>query len=446
VAVAGQTGAAAVQAHGLATLGTIKAQQDQLDDGLADLRAAFTLARQIGSAEDTVRAAANHVYILYRAGRFTDALDVAREVKEALSALDAPPSMTSGIGTNAAAALVASGQWAEADLLLDELITESAINFTRYLQLLQLELAVGRGDRERALGLAETLRKSPDDPRLLGALHGCLAEQALNAGDLMVAAAEVVDGLAALAGAAIAEEEIRLIAVGARVSAELALLPKPLRPLDVPGEWAALATTFTGRAQVIVTGYGAGQPDVAAFAVMARAEDARQSGRDNRATWRAVAEAWRQAGWPYREAYARLREAEAASKAGRRDQAVRALAACESLARRLGAMPLLDQAEDLSRRARLSARAVRSSQASAQFDLTDRELDVLSHLITGASNRQIARALFISDRTVAVHVSRILDKLGVRNRTEAATVGARLGLSNGTPQRSSDVRQSADRR
>jgi DNA-binding NarL/FixJ family response regulator len=53
---------------------------------------------------------------------------------------------------------------------------------------------------------------------------------------------------------------------------------------------------------------------------------------------------------------------------------------------------------------------------------------VLALLAKGDSNRQIARALFISERTVAVHVSRILDKLGVRNRTEAATVGARLAL------------------
>ena len=53
---------------------------------------------------------------------------------------------------------------------------------------------------------------------------------------------------------------------------------------------------------------------------------------------------------------------------------------------------------------------------------------MLALLANGDSNRQIARALFISDRTVAVHVSRILDKLGVRNRTEAATVGAKLSL------------------
>jgi len=69
-----------------------------------------------------------------------------------------------------------------------------------------LELAVGRGETERAADLSATLRKSPEDPRLIGPLHACLAEQALNADDLAGAAVEVIDGLAALAGAALAEE------------------------------------------------------------------------------------------------------------------------------------------------------------------------------------------------------------------------------------------------
>ena len=431
VAVAQQAGADAERAHGLATLGIVTAEHGHLDDGLAELQTAFTLACRTGNAEDTIRAAANRVYLLYRAGRIAEAVDVANAGRDAVAAMGASPAMTAGIGNNAAAALIASGRWAEADRLLAELLAESATNFTRYLQLLQLELAVGRGERERAADLAAVLRKSPDDPRLVGPLHACLAEQALYAGDLATAAAEVTDGLAALSGAAVEEEEIRLLAAGARLAADLASLPDAARPGDVPDGWAQLAATFADRAGRIVAEHGAEQPDLAAFGATVAAEDARRLGRDTRATWRAVAEAWRQAGQPYPEAYARLREAAAAVKAGRREQAMRALAACQDAARELQAVPLLTQAEDLARRARLApvaAKPARSAEPGARFDLTDRETEILGRLVNGDSNRQIARALFISDRTVAVHVSRILGKLGVRNRTEAATVGARLGL------------------
>ena len=356
---------------------------------------------------------------------------MAHEGRSAVAAMGAPPAITTGIGNNVASALVASGRWTEADQLLAELLPESTTNWTRYFQLLQLELAVARGEAERAADLAVTLRKSPDDPRLVGALHACLAEQALNADDLAAAAVEVVDGLAALSGAAMAEEEIRLLAAGARLEADLAVLPAVGATTGHPGRMGATGRHLRREGRLIVAEDGEGQPDLAAFGAMVEAEEARGLGTDTRATWRAVAQAWQAAGWPYREAYARLREAAAALRAGRREQASRALTACQVLAAGLQAAPLLARADDLARRARLApgaAQPARSAEPATRFDLTDREMEILGCLVRGDSNRQIARALFISDRTVAVHVSRILDKLGVRNRTEAATMGARLGL------------------
>jgi DNA-binding CsgD family transcriptional regulator len=431
VVVAEQVGATAERAHGLATLGIIQAQRGDLDSGLQALRASFALARQTGSVEDVLRAANSHMYLLCTAGRFADALEVARAGRRAARSLDAPATLTAVLDNNTAAVLVATGRWAEADQLLAELVGEPVVHVTSYLDLLRLELAVGRGESQRAAELADALAKSPDDPRVIGPLHACLAERALMAGDLPGAANEVLDGLAVLGGGGLGEEEIRLLAAGAWVAADLALLPGAGRPRDIAARWEPVAATFADRARTIVTEQASAQPVVTAFGALVTAELARQHGIDERATWRGVAAAWQVAGQPYREAYARLREAGAAIRAGRRDQAARALAACVALARELPSDPLLELAGALARRARIPeppdppARSARAA-AGARLDLTERESQVLGLLTKGQSNRQIARALFISDRTVAVHVSHIFDKLGVHNRTEAAMVFTNL--------------------
>jgi DNA-binding NarL/FixJ family response regulator len=59
--------------------------------------------------------------------------------------------------------------------------------------------------------------------------------------------------------------------------------------------------------------------------------------------------------------------------------------------------------------------------------LTPREREVLGHIAAGRSNREIARALHVSEKTVKAHVSSVLAKLGVQDRTQAAVLAIRQG-------------------
>jgi DNA-binding NarL/FixJ family response regulator len=61
-------------------------------------------------------------------------------------------------------------------------------------------------------------------------------------------------------------------------------------------------------------------------------------------------------------------------------------------------------------------------------ELTDREREILQHLAHGASNREISERLFITEGTVKNHVSNILNKLGLRDRTQAALYAREHGL------------------
>ncbi|WP_131735642.1 response regulator [Actinomadura roseirufa] len=75
---------------------------------------------------------------------------------------------------------------------------------------------------------------------------------------------------------------------------------------------------------------------------------------------------------------------------------------------------------------------VRAEPASADdrglAALTEREREVLVHIARGRSNREIARALVVSEKTVKTHVSNLLMKLGVQDRTQAALYAVRHGV------------------
>lgn len=63
--------------------------------------------------------------------------------------------------------------------------------------------------------------------------------------------------------------------------------------------------------------------------------------------------------------------------------------------------------------------------------LTQRETDILSLLSEGKSNRDISRALFLSEKTVKAHLAAIFRKLGVTNRTQAAMAAVSMGIGPG---------------
>lgn len=62
-------------------------------------------------------------------------------------------------------------------------------------------------------------------------------------------------------------------------------------------------------------------------------------------------------------------------------------------------------------------------------DLSDREVEVLTHLGEGMNNKEIADTLFITEGTVKNHVSNVIQKLGLRDRTQAAIYAVRYGIT-----------------
>jgi DNA-binding CsgD family transcriptional regulator/tetratricopeptide (TPR) repeat protein len=122
----------------------------------------------------------------------------------------------------------------------------------------------------------------------------------------------------------------------------------------------------------------------------------------------------------------RLRLLRALLVEGERDEARTALPEVAAEARDLGALGVLDEAVRLGRRHRVP---VPGDEGPSRLDvLTARERQVLEVLATGATNKAIAERLFITEKTVSVHVTNLLAKLGVTNRTEAAALARELGV------------------
>jgi DNA-binding CsgD family transcriptional regulator len=126
----------------------------------------------------------------------------------------------------------------------------------------------------------------------------------------------------------------------------------------------------------------------------------------------------------YAEALLRPSTGSGRAAPGDREKAMSLLGEALAITRELGMRPLLERVALLREQADL-----RPARAPAYPDsLTEREVEVLRLVAVGKTDRAIAEELIISVRTVTTHVSSILNKAGVANRTEAATYATRHGL------------------
>ena len=170
-------------------------------------------------------------------------------------------------------------------------------------------------------------------------------------------------------------------------------------------------------------------PEGLAWLARARAEHSRLIGENDPALWRAATQAFAY-GHRYEEARSRWRWAEALLGVGDRSAAQAQLTAAHGAATAMGAAPLTAALESLARRGRLE---IPSRGVPTDDVLTPREADVLALVAQGLSNRQIGERLFISGKTVSVHVSNVLAKLGVTGRAQAVSVAHRRGLLRDGP-------------
>jgi DNA-binding CsgD family transcriptional regulator len=405
---------------------------------VAELEEAMALAREAGAAEAEAVALTNLTHALGNAGRLEESVALALEGAERCRRLGLERGYGLFLEGNACEMLVILGRFDEAQELVDRGLHLAPEGLTAlHLHSQRGAIALERGDAETALQALERA-----------------AELGVGAGDYFVAmlelqraeafvlagrAAEASEAASAALDAAIASDDLATSAAAARcglhIAADRAEAARARH--DVAAEAAARADG-EGLWERLTAGGVGDSPLALAELETARGERTRLAGDPDPEAWAAAATAWRVLSAPARAAAADLRRGEALLQVrAPRQEIGAALAAAYEVAHALGAGGLEREAARLAARARVSLprhdgaappAAPAVPPAAAELGVTPRELEVLGLVAAGRTNQQIADELVISVKTAGIHVSSLLRKLGVGNRSEAGAVALRAGL------------------
>jgi DNA-binding CsgD family transcriptional regulator/tetratricopeptide (TPR) repeat protein len=443
IAVARAAGARAEEGRALTTLGCDLAMLGDPEAGVAALRQGLSLSEAAGNFDDLNRAYYNLSGVLeLDAGRPHEALEVNRQGLERMHELGLGLALPSSVlRGERATQLVSLGRWQEAEeLVTQEMLRELPAAMALHLLLLMGRVHMRRGQLEPANECANAARRMVEqltDPMADGYLRGYLAELATAEGDYSGARSSVAKALQDLAHSEQYLDTIFLCCIGLRAVADAAE-----RAHDRRAPAAAIADIQTTGEQLLATArqaliqVGTHIPEANAQAAAYEAEFTRLELRSDPQQWAAAAGNWEALSRPYEMAYARWRQAEALLAAkGPKTAAASTLRQAHDMTIQLGAKPLRQEIERLAQRARIdltpptaTVNKATTPSAATRLGLTPREQEVLQHLVEGQTNRQIARALFITEKTASVHVSNIMSKLGATNRSEAAAIVHRLHL------------------
>ncbi len=415
------------------------------EEGRARMAESIEVAERTGFSDDLATAYLNFADALHLAGHAAEAREVAQlgvarvEDRIVVSSGGSNRSMRF-IHLNLAEIHYELGEWELADANLDAAGHSNQGVAGAHGDLRRAQLALARGDIEQATAVlehADEVLRDALEPQYIALLAALQADLATRAGDLDRARDAAGRGLDRIQFCSEDGIRIALVAgVALSVEADAAVRARDLA--DDEAERAAIERARSMRELVRAAAEDAGErPVESALLAVAEAEMARAEGEDDPALWSTVAELWGALERPYPAAIARWRQAEASLSRGDRAAAEAALAAAVEAADRLGAVWLGGEARGLATRARLNverpagangAEPAGEAEAEIPFGLTPRELQVLALVAAGATNREIGERLFMAEKTASVHVSRILTKLDVRGRTEAAAVAHRHGI------------------